>query len=186
MSIFSIHTSETAPEASQPILEDAANKIGFLPNLLGGLAEAPATLEGYLALSGILDKSSLTPTETQIVLIAISVENDCHYCVSAHSTIAGMQKVPEEVIAALRDDRSIADPRLEALRQFTLTLLRKRGWASDDEVQAFLAAGFNRQQVLEVVLGIAFKTISNYANHLIDTPTDAAFAARDWPVAEAG
>ena len=185
MTDFSIHTTETAPEASRPILEGARKSFGFVPNLLGKLAEAPAALEGYLALTGLVARTSFSPAEQQVVLIAASVENGCEYCVAAHSTIAAMHKVPEDVIAALRANSAIPDPRLEALRQFTATLVEKRGHASDQEVQDFLAAGFTRAQVLEVVLGIAMKTLSNYANHLIDTPVDAAFAPRAWEVRKA-
>ena len=186
MSIFSIHTAESAPEASRPILNSAARKFGFVPNLLGALAEAPAALQAYVTLADILAKSSFTPTEREVVLITVSTQNECHYCVAAHSTIAQMQKVNADVIAALRERRPLADARLEALRRFTATLVETRGWAADDDVQAFLAAGFTRGQALEVVLGIAFKTLSNYANHLIDTPVDAAFAPQAWPAAKAG
>jgi alkylhydroperoxidase family enzyme len=87
-----------------------------------------------------------------------------------------MQKVPEEVIEALREERPISDPRLEALRRFTETLVEKRGWASEQEVRTFLETGFRRSQVLEVVLGVTLKTLSNYTNNLVDTPLDKAFA----------
>lgn len=185
MTIFSVHTMQTAPGASRPILEGARKNLGFVPNLLGALAEAPVALEGYLALTGLVAKTSFSPAEQQVILIATSVANGCEYCVAAHSTIAAMHKVPEDVIAALRANSSIPDPRLEALRQFTATLVGKRGHAGDQEVQDFLAAGFTRAQVLEVVLGIAMKTLSNYANHLIDTPVDAAFAPRAWETGKA-
>ncbi len=185
MTIFSVHTVQTAPAASRPILEGAAKNFGFVPNLLGALAEAPAALEGYLALTGLVAKTSFSAAEQQVVLIAASVANGCEYCVAAHSTIAAMHKVPEDVIAALRANSAIPDQRLEALRQFTATLVEKRGHASDQEVQDFLGAGFTRAQVLEVVLGVTMKTLSNYANHLIDTPVDAAFAPRSWEAVKA-
>ena len=186
MSIISIHSEHTAPEASQAILEGAKAKYGFLPNLLGGLASSPAALEAYVTLSDLFDKSSLTPAERQVVILATSAENGCEYCVAAHSTVAAMLKVPDDVIEALRDGRPIDDERLEALRNFTETVVKKRGWADEENVQAFLAAGFDRAQVLEIVLGVAFKTLSNYANHLIQTPVDAAFAPRAWTAREAG
>ena len=177
MSIFPIHTPESAPEAARPILEGAARAYGFVPNLLGALAEAPAALEAYVTLADILDKSSFTPTERAILPIAISAENGCEYCLAAHSAAARRGKVPDDVISAVREDRPLADARLEALRSFALTLVRKRGWASDEEVQSFLDAGFSRQNALETVLFVAFKTLSNYANHLVSTPVDAAFKA---------
>ena len=185
MSIFSIHSVDSAPEASRPLLEGASRKFGFLPNLLGALGEAPAALEAYLALGDILARSSFTAAEREVVIIAASAENGCAYCVAAHSTAAAMAKVPEEVIAALRDGRPIGDPRLEALRRFTEILVEKRGWASEEEVQAFIDAGFSRGQALEVVLGVAFKTLSNYANHIVGTPLDLAFAPRAWAPAAA-
>ena len=177
MSNFPIHTVESAPGAARPILEGAKRTYGFVPNLLGALAEAPAALEAYVTLSDILAKSSFTATERAILPIVISAENGCEYCVAAHSAAARMGKVPGDVIAAVGEGRPVADTRLEALRSFALTLVRKRGWVSDEEVQSFLDAGFSRQNVLETVLFVAFKTLSNYANHLVGTPVDAAFKA---------
>ena len=173
---LNLHNLETAPEASRPLLENARQKNGFIPNLLGVLAEAPAALQAYMAVTDLLAKSSLRAAERETVLIAASIKNGCEYCVAAHSTIARMQKVSEEVIEALQEERPIPDSRLEALRRFTETLVDKRGWASEQEVQEFLEAGFDRQQILEVVLGVTLKTLSNYTNSLVDTPLDKAFA----------
>lgn len=186
MSIFPIHTPETAPEQSKPILDKAKGRYGFVPNLLGGMAEAPATLEAYTTLGPIFEKAALDVTERQVIMLTVSRHNGCTYCVAAHSTMAGMQKVPEDVIDAIREGKPIADAKLEALRAFVQIMLDKQGWASEEEIQAFLAAGYTRQNVLEVVLGIAFKTISNYTNHLVGTPLDERFSARAWQAREAG
>ncbi|MFQ5783223.1 MAG: carboxymuconolactone decarboxylase family protein [Alphaproteobacteria bacterium] len=186
MTSFSIHTPATAPEAARPIFDDVKGKFGFVPNLMGALAEAPTALEAYVTLSDIFARSSLTPAERDVVTIAVSAKNGCTYCVAAHSMSAAMKKLPEDVIAALRDGRPIGDARLEALRRFAEAVVEKRGWVTDDDVQAFLAAGFGRAQALDVVLGVAFKTLSNYANHLVGTPLDAAFAPRAWQPRKAG
>lgn len=180
MSIFSIHTPDTAPEDSRSKLEKGKQRYGFVPNLWGALAEAPTALDAYVALGELFDRTSLTRTERQVVLLAISAANGCTYCVGAHSAIADMQKVPGDVVDALREQRSISEPKLEALRTFTTTLVEKRGWASEQDVQAFLDAGFHRQQVLEVILGLSYKTLSNYTNHLVDTPLDEPFQGRAW------
>lgn len=177
---YPVHTTESAPEASKPILAGAQKAYGFVPNLLGTMAEAPALLKAYTTLSGIFDESSLTATERQIVLLATSVHNACGYCVAAHSAIAGMQRVPADVVAALREGTPIEDPRLEALRRFATAVVASRGWPSEQETARFLDAGFGRQQVLEVVLGIGLKTLSNYTNHIAETPLDAAFAGAAW------
>jgi AhpD family alkylhydroperoxidase len=140
-----------------------------------------SNLEGaYLTLSQIFDKSSLTAVERQVAILAISRYNECDYCMAAHSVIAAMQKVPPDVIQAVRDDQPIADAKLEALRVFASAMVDKRGWLAEDEVAAFLEAGYSKAQVLEIVLAASLKTVSNYANHLAETPLDDAFASRAW------
>ncbi len=186
MSIFSIHTAESAPEEVQPVFETGRKRYGFVPNLWGALAEAPAALDAYISLGDAFNKTSLSNVERQVVLLAISAANECTYCVAAHTVVAQMNKAPGEVIAALRDGKPLRDPRLQALRLFVETLIEKRGWADESEVQAFIAGGFNRRQVLEVILGLAYKTLSNYTNHLVDTPVDEAFAKQAWTAREAG
>jgi uncharacterized peroxidase-related enzyme len=183
MSIFSIHTAESAPEEVQPVFEVGKKRYGFIPNLWGALAEAPEALNAYIALGDAFNKTSLSNVERQVVLLAVSAANKCTYCVAAHTVVAQMNKAPDEVIAALRDGKPLSDARLQTLRRFVETLVEKRGWADESEVQAFIAAGFNRRQVLEVVLGITYKTLSNYTNHLVDTPVDDAFAKEAWTAA---
>lgn len=180
MSKFTTHTPDTAPEDSREILEGAKQTYGFIPNLLGNLASAPAALKAYTTLSGIFGASSFSPTEQQVVMIAANRFHECEYCVAAHSMLAEMQKVPAEVIEALRNDTPIPDENLEALRTFTTQVIEKRGWVDTADTDAFYAAGFKQQQVLEVILGVAFKTISNYTNHITQTPLDDAFAAKAW------
>ncbi|MEM6512822.1 MAG: carboxymuconolactone decarboxylase family protein [Pseudomonadota bacterium] len=180
MSNFVIYDKDNAPEGSAELLADVTRAYGFTPNLLGKMAESPATLQGYLSLGKILESSTLTSTEQQVVLLAVSRFNECHYCLAAHTTIADLQKVSRDVVDAIRNDQPIADERLEALRRFATTVTEKRGWTSDEDLTAFYAAGFNRANVLEVVLATSLKTISNYVNHIVDTPVDAAFSANAW------
>lgn len=177
---YEIHDTESAPEAAKPTLTAAQQAYGFLPNLLGVMAEAPALLKGYATLSKIFEESSFTPAERQVVLLTTSYTNECGYCMAAHSAIAGMQKVPQEVIGALRDGAPIGDGKLEALRKFTASVVTTRGWPSQADLNAFLGAGYGRAQVLEVVLGVGIKTLSNYANHIAETPLDAAFKPLAW------
>lgn len=172
-------TPETAPEPVAGTLRDLQARYGFLPNLYRELGHAPPALHGYLALSDAFSKGTLTATERNVVLLAASLANGCRYCVAVHSTVADMQHDDVAVTAAIRDGVPLLDGRLEALRALTTALVEARGHA-DDEVTAFLAAGFTEPQVLEVLVGIALKTLSNYANHLLETPLDPAFAARAW------
>jgi uncharacterized peroxidase-related enzyme len=180
MADFTVHTIETAPNRSVALLEGARKAFGFVPNLIGVLAESPATAEAYLTLSTIFDKSSLNPAERQVAILAISRYNECDYCMAAHSVIASMQKVPSDVIQALRNDQPIKDRKLEALRTFATTVVAKRGWVSGDDVAAFLSVGYDNAQILEIILAASLKTLSNYANHVAETPIDDAFANRAW------
>lgn len=177
---YTVHTEETAPESARPILSQVKGKFGFVPNLLGTMADAPALLKGYLTLADIFDGTSFTPTERQIVLLATSHTNGCAYCMAAHTVIAGMQKVSDDVVKALRDNTPINDPKLEALRIFATEVAGKRGYPSEESLKRFLSAGYTKAQVLEVVLGVGFKTLSNYTNHIANTQLDQAFSPAAW------
>ena len=180
MSKFTIHTKETAPAEALPALEKAEKKFGRIPNLIGGLSEAPVAAEAYLTLSELVSRSSFTPAERHVVWFTVNSYHDCRYCMAAHTAIAKMESVDDAVIDAARNVESYDDPRLESLRQFTLSIVEKRGWVNDEETESFLAAGFTRQQILEIVTIIAQKVMSNYTNHLIETPVDDAFAKFAW------
>jgi AhpD family alkylhydroperoxidase len=186
MSRFTTHTIESAPAAARPTLEGANRALGFVPNQYANLAEAPAALEAYTTLSSIFGKTSFNATERQVVLLAVSVENACQFCVAAHSLIAkAMDKVDPAVVAALREHRPIADARLEALATFTRLVVRERGWVAGEATERFLAAGYTQQQAIEVVLGVTMKTLSNYANHLMETKVNPELGAEAWSPAKA-
>lgn len=179
-STFPAHTVADAPEASRPLLEGIEKSFGGVPNLFAKFASSPALLEAYGAISKIFGSATgFDASERQVVAISASVENGCTYCVAAHSTIAGMERVPADVIAALREGTPLPE-KLEALRTFTLHVVRNRGWVPEEELQAFLDAGYTQQHVLDVVLGVAMKTISNYANHITGPELDANFQPQAW------
>lgn len=181
MSKFEFHTPATAPEAARPLLEKVAKQFGLVPGLLGGLANSPSALEGYLTLAGIFERSSLTRVEQQVVALAVSVENSCEFCVSAHSFIArNLAKVDPDIVDALRSRSTLSDPRLDALATFVRQVVVQRGWVDERDLETFEDAGFDRAQALDVVLGVSFKTLSNYANHILKTPVDSAFEADRW------
>lgn len=177
---FPLHEIDTAPDAANPILESAQEGFGMVPNLHKVLAEAPAALEGYATLWNIFDQSSFTPAERQIVYLTSNYENECRYCMAGHSVLAKAAGVSEDAIEAIREGDPIADAKLEALRAFTSKVVVNRGWVSESDVEVFLKAGFTRQQVLEVILGVAVKVISNYTNHVAETPLDGFMADTAW------
>lgn len=171
-------TAETAHPDAGPLLEQSAARLGFLPNMYARMANSPGLIATYLdGYARFRANSGFTPAEQEVVFLTISHDNGCDYCVAAHSMIAErVSKVPPAVTAAIRDGGPIPDAKLAALHAFTQVLQNTRGLPSISEVQAFLAAGYAERQVLEIILAIAVKTLSNYANHLFHTPVDAAFA----------
>jgi len=180
MSTFQAYTIDTAPAASKPTLEAAKRAFGFVPNLQAHMAESPELLAGYTALWDLFAQSTLTPHEQQVVYLTSNFENDCHYCMAGHSTLARMIKMDPAVIEALRPGAPLPDVKLEALHRFTTIVVRERGFVPDAEVEAFLAAGYTRRNVFEVILGVATKVMSNYTNHIVHTPYDAFMKGNEW------
>lgn len=176
---FQVYTTETAPAASRDTLAMIEKNYGFLPNLAGAFAESPPVLSALLGLLGGFDNPamSLTALERQVVLLTTSAANRCVYCASAHGMLAHNAGLSREEVARVQQGEALADPRLRALQHFTKRLVAARGWVSDAEVEAFIAAGFTKAQVLEVVLGVAVKTLTNYANHITKPPVNEQFAA---------
>ncbi len=180
MSDFTLHSLDSAPQDARPLLENALKGFGMIPGLHAVMAEAPALLEGYQLLHGLFQNSSFNADELTVVWQTINVEHGCHYCVPAHTGIAKAMKVSDEISEALRNQTPLPTARLEALRSFTLAMLRQRGEVDQAQLQAFYAAGYSERQVLEVILGLAQKVMSNYTNHIAQTPVDRAFAPFVW------
>jgi AhpD family alkylhydroperoxidase len=176
MTTFTTHTLDTAPEGSKAKLAEVQKAWGFLPKLHGNLAESPVALEAYDTLFGLVAKSTLSPIEQQVAYQAINVFHECEYCTAGHTYLSRMVKMDEAAISALRNNTPIADARLQALRVFAESVVRERGFVGDAAVDAFLAAGFTKTNVLEVVTIAATKTISNYTNHITHTPNEAFMA----------
>jgi uncharacterized peroxidase-related enzyme len=177
---FVLHDTATAPSASAAILDRVQKTWGFVPNLHRVLAESPAALEAYATLWDIAEKTGFTPQERNIVYLAIIYENECTYCMAGHTNLSRMAKVPPEVIAAVRENRPIPDAKLEALRQFAAKVTRQRGAVSEADVAAFKDAGYDNRAVLDVLVLAATKLISNYTNHLAETPNDSFMKGAEW------
>lgn len=177
---FKVHDIDSAPEPSRPVMEGAKKKYGFVPNLIGVFATSPAAAEAYTAIEKALEKAALDPVEQQLVMLTVSAENDCEYCVAAHSKIAQGADMPEDVLEALREESEIPDRKLQALASFTRSLMKNRGWIPDDDLEAFADAGYSERHVLDVIAILAMKTLSNYTNHIAETPLDDAFSNQEW------
>jgi alkylhydroperoxidase family enzyme len=180
MTSLTIHTVESAPEASKPLLEGSVKAFGMLPNLHGVLASAPKALEGYQVLHKLFAETSFDAEELTVVWQGINVEHGCHYCVPAHTGIAHSMNVDPALTEALRNQEAMPTPKLQALLDMTLIIVRNRGNVTQEELNNFYDAGYNEQQVLEIILGLAQKVISNYTNHIGNTPVDQPFEQFAW------
>lgn len=180
MTTLKIHNIETAPEASKAMLEKSQKAYGMIPGLHGVLAESPQLFEAYQTLHELFSNSSFNNDELTVVWQTINVEHACHYCVPAHTGIAKMMKVDDAITNALRNETPLESPKLEALRTITLTIVRNRGNVTQADLEAFYGAGYQEKHVLDIILGVSQKVISNYTNHIANTPVDAAFQSFAW------
>jgi AhpD family alkylhydroperoxidase len=180
MSKLAVHTIESAPKGSKESLKGSVKSFGMLPNLHGVLAESPNLLEAYKTLHKLFSTASFNNDEQTVIWQTINVYNKCHYCVPAHTAIAHMSNVDAAITEALRNNIEIPNAKLEALRQATLSLLNNQGNMPQADQDAFYAAGYNQQNLLDIILGMAQKTISNYTNHLAHTPVDEPFKKFAW------
>ncbi len=184
MTDFPSHDQTTAPEGSKALLEKSQAAFGRLPGLHKVLAESPQAFEGYQVLHHLFTQTDFDADELTVVWQTINVEHECHYCVPAHTGIAKRMKVADDITEALRNETPLPSTKLEALRNFTLQMVRQRGNVTEDQMQTFFAAGYSHRAVLDVVLGLAQKTMSNYINHMAVTPLDEPVKQFAWTKAQ--
>jgi uncharacterized peroxidase-related enzyme len=180
MTQFTIHTLESAPEGSRRLMEQLNTRFGFVPNLAATMAESPAMLEGFVSLQSLFASSSLSGVEREVIAMTVAFDNQCAYCMAAHSTAARRHGASEDVLRAVRAGGLPADARLAALSSLTHQLVRKRGQISAEDISAFLEAGFTQSQLLELLIGVSMTTLASYMYHIAQTPPDPAFQAQAW------
>lgn len=180
MNSFPLHTLETAPPESKPLLASVQQRFGFLPNVYAHLAEAPAVLEALLQLAGIFSRTTLTERQRHILLLASSVENRCTFCVAAHTRGAQAGGVGDEAIASIRDGVAPSAAEDAAVVSFVRALIASRGFVSDADLRLLFDQGFTHRQVLEIVLGITLKILTNYCNHVTHTELNPELASYAW------
>ncbi|MBI3124039.1 MAG: carboxymuconolactone decarboxylase family protein [Ignavibacteriales bacterium] len=175
MQKFTIHTLETAPEESKELLKQSQRGAGFIPNMHAIMAESPVILKAYKEIGKLFSQTTFTPVEREIIEMTINQANGCTYCIAAHSYFDKLSKFPEEISTALLENKPLQNPKLQTLRIFTKNIIEKRGWVSPEEVVTFFSAGYSKEQLLELIVGVAHKIMSNYANHIANTQIDAEF-----------
>ena len=177
---FPLLDETTAPEGSLDALVTTKKNFGMIPNVEKVMALSPQLLSGYANMWDSFDTTKLTPIERQVVFMTANFENECNYCIPWHTVLAKKAGILEVDIEALRSGAPLSDSKLEALRDFTRTLIANRGKASEAELQTFFDAGYDDVQALEVILGLAIKLISNYTNSIAGTPLDPEVEGLRW------
>lgn len=187
MTRLTLHTLDSAPEASRPLVEQALKNNGFLPNLIGVLANAPLALETYVTVGAINARASLTLAEREVVQITAARLHGCDFCVAGHSAVA-LRKAGLSTLAVVRlqQGQPTGDARLDAVLAFTNTVIAQRGNVATAELKAFLDGGFTQAQALEVVLGVSLATLCNFANSLAQSPVNPQLEAFRAGVLQAG
>lgn len=180
MSDFPIHTVDSAPETSRPILRALAQQVGFVPNLAATMATSPTLLESFTSVRSTLGGGSLKGPERETIALVVSQENRCTYCMAAHSAFATMVGTPKDDIEALRRGESPTDPRLRAAANFARRVVRARGVVQGSDLESFLDAGFNRAQALEVVAVIGMTSLANWTHSVTDVVLDDDFETHRW------
>lgn len=171
---------------AKELFEHSEKEFKMIPNLYKAMANAPEILKTYMdGYQNFREYSGFTPAEQEVVFLVISYENGCEYCMAAHSTMADFySNVPQEVTNAIREDKPIEDKKLSVLAAMTREMLLSRGRPEPSVVEDFLNTGYSEKQLLDIVLAISVKTLSNYTNHLFRTPVDKAFKAREFKVVQ--
>jgi AhpD family alkylhydroperoxidase len=180
MTNFKTYTAVTAPDASQSLLKQITDNIGFTPNIFAVTAESTHALSGLMAINNAFSNSSFTAQEQQVIFMATSVTNGCGYCVAGHTLMATGLGISEEVIHALRNQKAVSDPRYAILRQMVGELIIDHGHIAETTMSEFLRQGYSKAQFFELVLGVSVKTFTNYVSNAITLTLDKAFKPYQW------
>jgi len=163
--------SSTADAKVATTLTQLKTSFGMLPNLFATLAHAPVALDGLLSLSKTLSRGRLTARQREILALAVGQENECRYCLSAHTASAKAAGVSEaEVLKARGGDGE--DPFEQALASLAKKIVRERGHVSDHDLENARRAGIDDGLLMEIVAQVALNTFTNYANELAGTEID--------------
>jgi alkylhydroperoxidase family enzyme len=173
MLTYQIQTIESAPEKSRPLLELFSEAVGFVPNLAGAIANSPVLAKSLLGLFQNVHSGSFTEAEVQVLLLTNAVTNSSDWPVAFHTALALKQGLNPADVQAIRERRLPEEQRYAALSRLAKTLIENRGRVSDEDLNAFLKAGFEKEHVLEVVGVIAASTITNYASRVTNPPLEA-------------
>lgn len=167
--------TETASPSTTALLGEVKSKMGMVPNIVATMANSEATAKAYLAFSGALAGGSLPGKIREQIALVVGEANDCPYCVSAHSVLAGKAGANESEIVGARQGNS-SDPKTNAILSFAKKLVDDRGNVSDADLKTLVDAGVSHGEITEVIGGVALNIFTNYFNHVAGTEIDFPLA----------
>lgn len=180
MPTFHIHTIESAPEQSRPVLRQLEQTFGLIPNIAGAMAESPVLIGGFVGIFQKVHAGTFTEAQIQTLLLTNAVTNTCSWAVAFHTALALKEGLSQADVDAIREGRAPADRKHAALSILTKTAIEKRGHLDDKDVSQFIEAGFRQDQLLEVLTALAASTITNYAGNITKPPVEAPFQDYVW------
>jgi len=174
MSTFNVpKTGEVSPK-NQEIFDNLEKAVGFVPNLFATYAHSENALENYLNLSNA--KTSLSAKEKEVVNLAVSEVNNCIYCLSAHTAIGKMNGFSDDQILELRTGRATFDNKLNALAALAKNMTENRGATNETVIEDFLNSGWTKENLIDTIVLVGDKTISNYLHKTTKVPVDFPIA----------
>src|SRR6201997_1990570 len=180
MFTYQVHSIESAPEKSKPLLELFTGAIGFVPNLAGAIANSPVLANSIMGIFQNVHGGSFTEAEVQVLLLTNAVTNSSSWPVAFHTALGLKQGLDPADVQAIRDRKLPKQKRYAALSQVAKKLIENRGQLTDDDVNTFLQAGFEREHLLEVVAVVAASAITNYAGKITNPPLEALLEEHAW------
>jgi alkylhydroperoxidase family enzyme len=183
MQNLTIHTLDTAPEQSKPALQGLQKNFGFVPNAAATMAGSPVLINAFVSSFGSFHGSPFNDREKQTILLTNAVAFKCAWTTAFHSTLALKVGVSDTDVAAIRNGKSPADTKLAALSNLAKAFIERKGHGADREVEQLIAAGYNRDQLLEVIAGIAISTMAALTANVAGTPLEDMFKTQIWQAA---
>jgi AhpD family alkylhydroperoxidase len=163
---FQEHTIESAPERIRPTLWNLQAKFGRIDPAAARIANSPELLDAFLTANAFFERTSLAPLQREALVMTVASRNGCRVCIEMHSAALRGLGADQNLISRLRAGEVAADAGLAALQGFVRAVMETAGAVTDEQLTAFIDAGFDRTQALEVVLGIGTYTLSTFANRM--------------------
>jgi alkylhydroperoxidase family enzyme len=180
MTNFPVHTMESAPERSKPALQQLQSAFSMIPNLIGAMSTSSILINSLVGLFGNVHGGSFTEAQVQTVLLTDAVTNASTWAVAFHTTLALKEGIDPAGVQAIREGRLPKDSKFAALSALAKAMIEKRGRLGDQDADRFLAAGFGKDHLLEVIAAVAASTITNYTGSITKPPLDPPFQAHAW------